>query len=649
MAETPKDNKSKGATPVAPSLKKNKKKKGQSKVVSDTDQERSSNNTTLPPLDEGSNSDEEDEEKNNDPMTLEQKVDDLGGQITNAMELFTLALDAMSQSSSVKANLHKDRYGSKSPTKKEKKRRKEKTNSIAQSVADSAIKRDWREIEKQRQEDYSSDDGSSSSSSSSSDSDSKSSNRGEEDNHSPGKQPSKKKEKKKKHNPSKKKATPSSEEPKESDSGEDSEDSEKDKGGGKKRSGFNSNRLFKSLEATELHAAKTVINVTRQEKECTVRINDFSLSNLCKAMKNIIQFQEREDTRVKMTRVLSDTCKRHLELKYKVTKKDLMDMSLASIFTIMARETKVHSKITFYKAMRQALSHITLMDWNKLNPETHEKFYFEQLALAEEFMMIFRIMLTENKQHCPRIDDKEGGLIKLFKSFHNYDYWKQIWGDMKKRYTTMSDFMDEYQDKAMHSYQLSVAFKELPYKSLTTDKDKDKDREKNYYDKKREISKNLYRSNNSYPHKDKSNHNSFNHIDQDNGYDSEDSYDPTWVNANPEIASGAEEDHGDDSLSEASNEEAEEDDSLKELTLAAFGEHNVISKDKKDLPCLRKLLSGKCEREECPYGHKREVLMKGAADMTAKLKTYTETQGGNTKDNTSAPFKVLQKDKYGKH
>jgi len=629
MAETPTNTHSKGAETLESTSSKQKKKnrKDKDKSQSNSDQERSGNDSatlsTVP---------EEEEDK----RTIEEKMNDLTLFVTNALGAITNA------TSSVQSNLDKDRYGKQH--KKEKKRRKERTNSVAQSVADSAVKKDWKELQSY----YSSGDSSSSSSSSdsSSDSDSDSSQWWRQE-----KAKAKKKKKKKKKKSSKKKkiSHDTDDEQEEKDqSGGESDDSGKESSS-KKKGTFNSNRLFRSLEDTERHAAQTVIHVTRQEKECPVRISDFSISNLCKAMKNIIQFQEKEDTKVKMTKVLSESCKRHLEIKYKVMKSDLIDMSLSTIFTIMARETVVHSKGQFYEAMKKALSHITLMEWNKLNASTHETFYFQQLALVEEFMMIFRIMLTENKRHCPKIHDKEGGLIKLFKSFHNYEYWKQIWGDMKQKYNNMAEFMEEYQDKAMQAYHLSIAFKELPYKSRETDKPLDKDRDRQYYDKKREISKNLNR-NNTYPHRDKSNNNSFNHINQDTGYDSEDPYDPTWVNANPEQASELEEDQkqdlDEDSLSEASNEDREVNDEIMELHLAAFGEHNVVNKDKKDLPCLRKLMAGKCEREECPFGHKREVLQKGAIDMAAKLKAFTESQGSN---NTSAPFKVLQKEKYGKN
>jgi hypothetical protein len=353
-----------------------------------------------------------------------------------------------------------------------------------------------------------------------------------------------------------------------------------------------------------------------------------------------------------MTRVLSTQCKNHLRISYNVTTEDLINMKLSVLFNIMAQETKVLNKIQFHRELKESLSHIKMMSQENLGPDTHEAFYFQQLTLAEDFMMLLRLMLVENKKHCPKISNKDLGLIKLFSSFHPRGYWEHIWNAMKQTgYRTMMDFMEEYEELAMQHYKLSTAFKELPYNVNV--KKQSSDKEKRYYDFKRETTKNLNR-NSSYPHKDKPKYNSFNNINHEEGYSSEDETDEKscWVNAPAETVASQQanqeiDNNSDDSLSQASNEtEPDEDEDMLKESLMAFADHNV-SKDKKDLACLRKIMSGKCEREDCPYGHRREVLLQGAATMSAKLKAFQDSQKGNAPGNTGPPFKVLQKDKYG--
>ena len=408
--------------------------------------------------------------------------------------------------------------------------------------------------------------------------------------------------------------------------------------------------LFKNLDASQKSASRTVVNVTRVEKECNVRINDFALNNVCRAMKSIIEFQERENTEVKMTKVLSTSCKKHLRIKYNVLTGDLLDMNMSTLFSIIAKETRVHSRVQFYSELKKALSHTQLMEWEKVNSNNHETFYFQQLNLAEDFMLVLRIMLQENKHECPKVNDKENGLIRLFRSFHSYEYWKYIWCGMTQHYSRMQDFIDEYLDKAMQQYQLSQALKEIPYKQST----KATDKEKAYYDKKRDISRSFNSRNNNANSKFVNNHNRLHNINGNSS--SDDSVDDTWHNANPVVSDKQTSEHsddcdsGEDSISIASNDTKEDID--KELTedqnLAAFNDHNKPKLDRKELACLRKLLSGKCDNLDCPYGHRRDILVKGATEMKAKCNAFLSSQGTSNSENNKPPYKILTKDKYSK-
>jgi hypothetical protein len=63
---------------------------------------------------------------------------------------------------------------------------------------------------------------------------------------------------------------------------------------------------------------------------------------------------------------------------------------------------------------------------------------------------------------------------------------------------------------------------------------------------------------------------------------------------------------------------------------------------------LRKLLSGKCDNIDCPFGHRRDVLVKGATDMKGKLSAFLSAQGTSNSETNKAPYKILTKDKYSK-
>ena len=428
------------------------------------------------------------------------------------------------------------------------------------------------------------------------------------------------------------------------------------------KKGYRKGSLFKDLASTTEKAAKSRITITRPEKECNVTISDFTLSHVCKAMRRIIRFQEVEGTLVNMAKVLSAPCAKHLKLKYSISNEDLINMDITDLFHLMAKETVVHSKPKFYTQLKEALEHIKLPDYQEVSPSNYENYYFEQLHLVEDFKIVFKIMLEENKEYCPNVDEKEYGLIRLFKSFHSHRYWSYAYATRPNlKYSKVDKFLEDYENTAMELYQISKVQKEMPWYIPETKKKfppgkkyLDVHKENYYHRRKREISAQEFNMMKGAQ---------LHHIDDEGNklpqrttdpYASDSGGDDTWYNAEPEKASKSQkrvDSDDEDSISQASNETEEDSDSDEQL-LAAFGDHqpNTAKADKQDYPCLRKIMSGKCDRGDCPYGHRREVLLKGASDMIDKLKAYQQSQSTASNQATAGatPYRVLQKDKYKK-
>ena len=80
--------------------------------------------------------------------------------------------------------------------------------------------------------------------------------------------------------------------------------------------------------------------IMRKEKECNIAIERFQLSKVAKAIRDILDFQEEEETTVRKQKVLSRKLKEHLRLIYNIIHADL--------FQIIARETRVYSTVAFY-------------------------------------------------------------------------------------------------------------------------------------------------------------------------------------------------------------------------------------------------------------------------------------------------------------
>lgn len=100
------------------------------------------------------------------------------------------------------------------------------------------------------------------------------------------------------------------------------------------------------------------VMIMRKEKDCYITINKFQLSKVTKAIRDILDFQEEEETTVRIQKVLSRNLKEPLRLVYNITHADLARMDMADLFQIIARETRAFSTIAFYNELRDSLTHV---------------------------------------------------------------------------------------------------------------------------------------------------------------------------------------------------------------------------------------------------------------------------------------------------
>ena len=170
------------------------------------------------------------------------------------------------------------------------------------------------------------------------------------------------------------------------------------------------------MDMADLKCSKEVsdarpVMVMRKAKECHITIEKFQLSKVAKAIRDILDFQEEEETTVRIQKVLSRNLKEHLRLVYNITHAELTRMDMADLFQIIAHETRVYSTVAFYNELKDSLAHVHIMDWSKVSAVNHEVFYFQQLKLIDNFKRMLQIMLECNRKWCPRVDDKEYGLV----------------------------------------------------------------------------------------------------------------------------------------------------------------------------------------------------------------------------------------------
>ena len=64
--------------------------------------------------------------------------------------------------------------------------------------------------------------------------------------------------------------------------------------------------------------------------------------------------------------------------------------------------------------MRNALRYLRPLNWGKVNPGNHQKFFQGILRRRELYMKVFQIIMENNTTHCPEIKGKKYGLAQIF-------------------------------------------------------------------------------------------------------------------------------------------------------------------------------------------------------------------------------------------
>ena len=421
-------------------------------------------------------------------------------------------------------------------------------------------------------------------------------------------------------------------------------------------------KVYNDLDSSTAAARRNRVVIMRQEKDCHVKIRKLELGTVATAAREIMEFQEVEQTPVNMMKVLDPSVRDYLKIKYSVSPADFASWDISDLLKIMARETIVSNQIAFYDQLKSALRDKKVMPWSAVTPQNHERFYLQQVRFVDEFKTVLKLMLAGNATHCPPTKLKDKGLLKLFRELNNPEYFDHVYiaSLHSKKFDNMFTFLDKYLKAAHEHYQMSILVKDLPYNFNEVHKSKqNSQRQEAYYHTKRDITKQLdkktnynfnkssNRSTSKFNQRSSSGSNrdrkELNHITstQDN---SDDDDDEVWRNVGPE---GQTQDYQDeDSVSIASNEtksDIEDDDNQDNIAntadddfdqqLAAMESSNHPSSDKNNsssnsapYACLKKILTGKCDKPNCRYDHNPHRLREAAQDVVSKANNYLKSQ-----------------------
>jgi hypothetical protein len=146
---------------------------------------------------------------------------------------------------------------------------------------------------------------------------------------------------------------------------------------------------------------------------------------------------------------------------------DFNSLTPSEFCTLMAKETRVFSKVHFAETLRHAMKEVKVLLWDSVRPSTHERFFQGILRRQKIFTRTFQILMEANKQYCPSLEGKEFGLAQIFLDTIDKNYNKYILAEIPKvkdqNYAKLSDFVDEYVFQAKVHFEAGRAIRLVPY------------------------------------------------------------------------------------------------------------------------------------------------------------------------------------------
>lgn len=134
------------------------------------------------------------------------------------------------------------------------------------------------------------------------------------------------------------------------------------------------------------------------------------------------------------------------------TDTDFNSLTPATFCSMMAGETRVGSKVQFAETFRRAMRNVRVLSWDKVRPNSHERFFQGILRRQKIFMRTFQILMEANKEHCPSLDMREFGLAQIFLDLIDKQYSKYVLAEIPRiredNYKRLADFVDVYVAKA---------------------------------------------------------------------------------------------------------------------------------------------------------------------------------------------------------
>lgn len=210
----------------------------------------------------------------------------------------------------------------------------------------------------------------------------------------------------------------------------------------------------KRLEEESAHRM-VVYNMPAPEYK-HIRLNSTDIAEFSIFLINWLEWERTYGIKLEPPRIIARPLRTMLQYNHGLTDAEFFRLSADGFMKLMAQETKVMSKKEFSDTMSHALRFVKQLDWEKVTPSTHQKFYQQILRRKEIFMKVFQILMESNSKYCPDLKGKPYGLAYLFMNTISTSYNESIRTELgeinNSRFPKIEDFVSSYCGIAREHY-----------------------------------------------------------------------------------------------------------------------------------------------------------------------------------------------------
>ena len=199
-------------------------------------------------------------------------------------------------------------------------------------------------------------------------------------------------------------------------------------------------------------------------------LDSTNLADFATFLINWLEWERTYGMKLEPPRIIATRVRRLLQFNQEISDEEFAKLTASDFMKIMAKETKTSGKRDFALMMKSALENVRKLNWEKVTPVTHQKFFQAILRRKEIYLKVFRILMENNAQDCPPLKGKEFGLVQIFLDTVSDSYNDSIKAELKDinstTYPKIEDFLTAYVDKAKEHYDLACGMRRFPYSGV---------------------------------------------------------------------------------------------------------------------------------------------------------------------------------------